>query len=69
MLWNLQGVRRSWYCGAYFGHGFHEGGLQAGLAVAEQIGGLTRPWTLADPNSRIHCNPLNCDNGRGEQVA
>ena len=40
LLWNLQGVRRTWFCGAYFGHGFHEDGLQAGLAVAEQLGGL-----------------------------
>ena len=39
LLWNLQGARRTWYCGAYFGHGFHEDGLQAGLAVAEQLGG------------------------------
>lgn len=63
LLWNLQGVRRTWYCGAYFGHGFHEDGLQAGLAVAEQLGGLQRPWTLARPNDRIHCThvptPLN----------
>ncbi|MGD6570441.1 dehydrogenase, partial [Xanthomonas citri pv. citri] len=34
-LWSLQGRRRTWFCGAYFGAGFHEDGLQAGLAVAE----------------------------------
>ena len=34
-LWRLQGARRTWFCGAYFGSGFHEDGLQAGLAVAE----------------------------------
>jgi predicted NAD/FAD-binding protein len=55
MLWNLQGARRTWYCGAYFGHGFHEDGLQAGLAVAEQLGGLQRPWDVPEPNGRIHC--------------
>jgi predicted NAD/FAD-binding protein len=54
LLWNLQGLRRTWYCGAYFGHGFHEDGLQAGLAVAEQLGGLPRPWSVPDPNGRIH---------------
>ncbi len=30
-LWSLQGVRRTWFCGAHFGAGFHEDGLQAGL--------------------------------------
>lgn len=57
MLWNLQGVRRTWFCGAYFGHGFHEDGLQAGLAVAEQLGGLQRPWQVPEMNGRIHCYP------------
>ncbi len=55
LLWNLQGVRRTWFCGSYFGHGFHEDALQAGLAVGEQLGGLERPWNLAHANSRIHC--------------
>jgi uncharacterized protein len=53
-LWQLQGRRRTWFCGSYFGYGFHEDGLQAGLAVAEDIGGVRRPWTLADPSGRIH---------------
>ncbi len=33
-LWRMQGRRNTWFCGAYFGAGFHEDGLQAGLAVA-----------------------------------
>ncbi|MGD9859515.1 MAG: NAD(P)/FAD-dependent oxidoreductase [Marinobacterium sp.] len=53
-LWSLQGKQNTWFCGAYFGYGFHEDGLQSGLAVAEQLGGTKRPWTLDDPNSRIH---------------
>jgi predicted NAD/FAD-binding protein len=52
-LWSLQGVRNTWFCGAWFGWGFHEDGLQAGLAVAEQLGGVMRPWTVADQNGRI----------------
>lgn len=52
-LWSLQGVDRVWYCGAYFGAGFHEDGLQAGLAVAEQLGGGRRPWRVADESARI----------------
>lgn len=53
-LWSLQGVDRVWYCGAWFGAGFHEDGLQAGLAVAEQLGGLRRPWNVENESSRIH---------------
>jgi predicted NAD/FAD-binding protein len=56
-LWSLQGHRGTWFCGAHFGAGFHEDGLQAGLAVAEQLGGLKRPWSLAKPSTRIHVTP------------
>lgn len=52
-LWSLQGKQNTWFCGAYFGYGFHEDGIQSGLAVAEQLGGLKRPWQLANPSSRI----------------
>ncbi|QPF74509.1 FAD-dependent oxidoreductase [Roseateles sp. DAIF2] len=53
-LWSLQGRQRSWFCGAYFGAGFHEDGLQAGLAVAEAIGGVRRPWRVPGESGRIH---------------
>ena len=53
-LWNLQGRDRLWFCGAYFGAGFHEDGLQAGLAVAEALGAPRRPWRVADESGRIH---------------
>lgn len=56
-LWQLQGQHHTWFCGAYFGAGFHEDGLQAGLAVAEQLGGVARPWTVAEPNGRIGLLP------------
>ena len=52
-LWSLQGRQRTWFCGAYFGSGFHEDGLQAGLAVAEAIGGVRRPWSVAGESARI----------------
>ncbi len=52
-LWSLQGDRRTWFCGSYFGSGFHEDAVQAGLAVAEQLGGVSRPWDLDDPSPRI----------------
>ena len=57
-LWSLQGVRNTWFCGAHFGSGFHEDGLQAGLAVAEDLGGLRRPWQVAAESARIVRRPV-----------
>lgn len=45
-VWQIQGVQRSWFAGAWLGYGFHEDGLQAGLEVAERIGPQQRPWTV-----------------------
>jgi predicted NAD/FAD-binding protein len=56
-LWHIQGRRRTWFCGAWAGAGFHEDGVQAGLAVAEAIGGVRRPWSVADESGRIHLRP------------
>jgi predicted NAD/FAD-binding protein len=57
-LSNLQGARNTWFCGAYFGAGFHEDGLKSGLAVAEALGDIKRPWrcsaiTSASPATRF----------------
>ena len=52
-LWELQGRQRTWFCGAWFGYGFHEDGLQSGLAVAEALGGLKRPWSVTGENHRL----------------
>ncbi len=63
-LWNLQGNNNTWFCGSYFGYGFHEDALQAGLAVAEQISGDQRPWGQTDQPSRISTSvslPLAAD--------
>ncbi|MBK8906993.1 MAG: FAD-dependent oxidoreductase [Rhodospirillales bacterium] len=53
-LGDIQGVRRTWFCGSYCGYGFHEDGLQAGLAVAERISGVPRPWLVPGESDRIH---------------
>lgn len=55
-LWKLQGRRNTWFCGSYFGYGFHEDALQSGLAVAEELGGTKRPWSVEGDSSRIYRN-------------
>jgi uncharacterized protein len=57
-LAELQGTRRTWFCGSYFGYGFHEDALQSGLSVAEAVGGVGRPWRVASSASRIAETPL-----------
>lgn len=56
-LWTLQGQRGTWYCGAHFGSGFHEDGLQSGLYAAEAMTGVRRPWRVAEESGRIFLAP------------
>lgn len=57
-LWRLQGARNTWFCGSYFGYGFHEDALQSGLAAAEAIGGVRRPWSVPNQSARISLRPV-----------
>ncbi len=43
MLQHLQGRNRIWFCGSYFGHGFHEDALNSSLDVCRRMGVLP-PW-------------------------
>lgn len=52
-LVQIQGEGGVWYAGAWMGSGFHEDGLQAGLAVAEAIGAPVRSWGLEGATDRI----------------
>ncbi len=52
-LWSLQGARNTWFCGSYFGSGFHEDAIQAGLAVGEALGRARRPWIVEGESDRI----------------
>ena len=61
LLGYLQGRQRSWYCGSYFGHGFHEDGLRSAMAVAAGFG-ICPPW-----QSAAQTGPARA--GRGTQLA
>jgi predicted NAD/FAD-binding protein len=39
----VQGINRTWFCGSYHGHGFHEDAFSAGLSVAAALG-APAPW-------------------------
>ncbi len=42
-LEDIQGVKRTWFAGAWTGYGFHEDGLRSGLRVGEALG-ASLPW-------------------------
>jgi predicted NAD/FAD-binding protein len=57
-LWRLQGNRQTFFAGSYFGAGFHEDALQSGLAAAEAVGGVRRPWRVEGESNRIALAPM-----------
>jgi len=36
----LNGAQRTWYCGAYWGNGFHEDGVESARVVCRRLGGV-----------------------------
>jgi predicted NAD/FAD-binding protein len=61
----VSGVRRTHFCGAYWGWGFHEDGVVSGLRVCEELGaasavrGAKRPATGAVDAARIAAADLD----------
>jgi hypothetical protein len=44
----VSGPRRTHYCGAYWGWGFHEDGVVSGLKVCEEIAGADKAAPLEE---------------------
>jgi predicted NAD/FAD-binding protein len=34
----INGIQRTWFCGAYWGYGFHEDGVNSALEVCNHFG-------------------------------
>lgn len=50
LLPRIQGRDRIWFCGSYFGYGFHEDGLRSAVDVARRLG-IAAPWDRALPSA------------------
>jgi predicted NAD/FAD-binding protein len=51
-LHEIQGVNRTWFAGAWTGHGFHEDGLASGISVAASLG-CPAPWALSRGEDKL----------------
>jgi predicted NAD/FAD-binding protein len=45
-LHRIQGVRDTWFCGAWTGYGFHEDALVSGMVAAAALG-VEAPWSVS----------------------
>ncbi len=48
----INGRRRTYFCGAYWGYGFHEDGVNSALAVAGYFGKNLESWTAASTKEK-----------------
>ncbi len=50
----INGVNRTWFCGAWWGWGFHEDGLASGVRVAHALGAnWSRKSSAQDPKEAL----------------
>ena len=44
-LKDLQGKNNRWFCGSYFGYGFHEDGIRSAVELCNGMG-IKAPWQV-----------------------
>jgi len=45
----VNGINRTYFCGAYWGYGFHEDGVKSALRVCEMIGAVGKGSSIVEP--------------------
>jgi uncharacterized protein len=62
----IQGRRRTWFAGAYWGWGFHEDGMRSAVDVADALGARWRPDNDGVDGGRGH--DIHAHTGNGARV-
>ena len=70
----ISGERHTWYCGAWWNHGFHEDGVQSALDVARGFGvssieGAAPPWSTTPAGAGDDSRGAAAATGTLERVA
>ena len=49
----ISGANNTWFCGAYWGNGFHEDGVSSALHVVDSVNSFTTDATAGTSSNRV----------------